>query len=280
MKRILFTTYFLAIALSAYLVAMLVNSGKPKPTSTTNNPSPAIAQTSPAQPLATVKIQPLSPQTPSPAPVPSQATVSVQPQQPSPPKPNPSPSPQPTASVQPQQPSPAKPNPSPSPAKPNPSPSPQPTASASPSIPCELSAYVIDQDPNGVNVRSEPGSNEKIIGNLPTQTEGVMVDITACQGKWVQITNAISDGGNKVEFQGKGWVYASSLGAATTEHETNGTPLYAQSDKNSKILSKLPPNRTVKLLGGSGPWMEVEYEGMRGWLGQYDYCPNPWTSCS
>jgi SH3-like domain-containing protein len=139
---------------------------------------------------------------------------------------------------------------------------------------------MIDKDPKGLNVRSEPGSNEKIIGNLPTQTVGVMVDITACQGKWVQITNAISDGGNKVEFQGKGWVYASLLGAATTEHETNGTSLHAKADKNSKILSKLPPNRTVKLLGGSGTWMEVEYEGVRGWLAQDDYCPNPWTSCS
>jgi SH3-like domain-containing protein len=139
---------------------------------------------------------------------------------------------------------------------------------------------VIDEDPNGLNVRSEPGSNKQIIGNLPTQNEGVMVDITACQGEWVQITNAISDGGGKVEFQGKGWVYAPLLGAATTGHETYGTSLYAKADKNSKILSKLPPNRTVKLLGGSGTWMQVEYEGMQGWLAQYDYCPNPWTSCS
>jgi SH3-like domain-containing protein len=136
---------------------------------------------------------------------------------------------------------------------------------------------VIDKDPNGVNVRSEPGSNGQIIGNLPTQNEGVMVDITACQGEWVQITNAISDGGGKVEFQGKGWVSAPLLGTATKGGETS---LYAQTDKNSKILSKLPPNRTVKLLGGSGSWMEVEYEGKRGWLAQYDYCSNPWTSCS
>jgi SH3-like domain-containing protein len=147
-------------------------------------------------------------------------------------------------------------------------------------VPCELSAYVIDKDPKGLNVRSEPGSNGKIIGNLPTQNEGVMVDITACQGEWVQITNAISDGGGKVEFQGKGWVSAPLLGTATKGNETNGTSLYAQADKNSKILSKLPPNRTVKLLGGSGTWIQVEYEGKRGWLAQYDYCSNPWTSCS
>jgi SH3-like domain-containing protein len=139
---------------------------------------------------------------------------------------------------------------------------------------------VIDKDPKGLNVRSEPGSNKQIIGNLPTQTEGVMVDITACQGEWVQITKAVSDGGNKVEFQGKGWVYAPLLGAATTGHERYGTSLYAQADKSSKILSKLPPERTVKLLGGSGTWMQVEYEGMRGWLAQYDYCPLPWTTCS
>lgn len=43
---------------------------------------------------------------------------------------------------------------------------------------CDVDAYVIDPDPNGVNVRSGPGSSYKIIGNLPKQdVEGIGVHI-------------------------------------------------------------------------------------------------------
>ena len=34
-------------------------------------------------------------------------------------------------------------------------------------VPCDVGAYVIDQDPQGLNVRSGPGKNFDVIGNLP-----------------------------------------------------------------------------------------------------------------
>ena len=33
-------------------------------------------------------------------------------------------------------------------------------------VPCDVSAYVIDKDPNGLNVRSGPGRSYSMIGNL------------------------------------------------------------------------------------------------------------------
>lgn len=151
-------------------------------------------------------------------------------------------------------------------------------ASSAPNVPCEFSAYVIDKDPNGLNVRSGPGSNYPVIGKLDNPDQGVVVEIAACQGEWVQIAKV--DGGDNSKFQGKGWVYASLLGTSTRGYETQGVFLYTKADKNSKTLSKLPPERTVKLLGGSGQWMQVEYQGVRGWLAPGDDCPLPGTTCS
>ncbi len=151
-------------------------------------------------------------------------------------------------------------------------------APSAPNVPCEFSAYVIDKDPNGLNVRSGPGSNHPVIGKLDNPDPGVVVEIAACQGEWVQIAKV--DGGNNSKFQGKGWVYASLLGTSTRGYETQGVFLYTKADKNSKTLSKLPPERTVKLLGGSGKWMQVEYQGVRGWLAPGDDCSLRETSCS
>src|SRR5215213_11970894 len=57
--------------------------------------------------------------------------------------------------------------------------------------PCNLSAYVVDHDPNGLNVRSGPGATFKVVGNLPNQgVEGIGVHITGGSGEWVRIDRA------------------------------------------------------------------------------------------
>ncbi len=143
---------------------------------------------------------------------------------------------------------------------------------------CQLSAYVIDKDPQGLNVRSGPGSNHQVIDNLPTTTAGVMVDITASQGDWVQITLAESP--QKVEFQGKGWVYASMLGTSTRGYGTEGVSVYNSANGNSKVIGRIPSSTGVKLLGCNGVWAFVEYEGLKGWVAPDDQCSSALTTCS
>jgi SH3-like domain-containing protein len=142
---------------------------------------------------------------------------------------------------------------------------------------CQFSAYVNDRGPKGLNVRSAPGSNQRVITKLPRK-DAIFVDIIACEGEWVQISKAESN--DKVEFQGKGWVYAPLLGTSTRGYGTNGVFLYASASINSKKLTRIPADMAVKLLGGDGAWVLVEYKNMRGWLAPEDQCPNPLTTCS
>ncbi len=142
---------------------------------------------------------------------------------------------------------------------------------------CQISAFVIDKDPKGLNVRSGPGTNYKIIGNLPTTQVGVIVDLAASQGKWVQLTKAESP--EKVEFQGTGWVSSQLLGTSTRSYGTDGVSVYSSANPQSSVIGRIPPETGVKLLGCDQEWAMVEYEGLKGWIEPEAQCPNPLTTC-
>lgn len=142
---------------------------------------------------------------------------------------------------------------------------------------CQIDAYVIDKDPKGLNVRSGPGNDYKVIDNLPTTTIGVIVNLTASQGDWVQISKAQSP--QKIEFQGSGWVYAPLLGTSTRGYATKSVSLYPSATTQSKSIGRLPSQRGVKLLSCDRSWALVEYEGAKGWIAPDAQCPNPLTTC-
>ncbi len=143
---------------------------------------------------------------------------------------------------------------------------------------CDIGAYVIDKDPQGLNVRSGPSSNDRVIAKLPTTTLSVMVDITASQGSWVQLSRAESP--EKVEFQGTGWVYAQLLGTNTRGYESGGVSVYPTPNTQSSAIGRIPANTSVKLLGCEQSWAFVEYQGLKGWLTREDQCPVSLTTCS
>lgn len=166
-------------------------------------------------------------------------------------------------------------------AKPKPSGKPVATLQNSPTNAqqtCEISAYVIDKDSKGLNVRSGPGSSYKIMGNLPTNTAGVIVELTAFLGDWVQLTKAQSP--EKVEFQGTGWVYAQLLGTSTRGYGSGGVSVYASANPQSDTVGRIPAATSVKLLGCARSWAFVEYEKIKGWIAPDDQCSNPLTTCS
>lgn len=142
---------------------------------------------------------------------------------------------------------------------------------------CSINAYVIDKDPQGLNVRSGPSSNGKIIDKLPTNTPGVFVDVTASQGDWMQLTKAESP--EKVEFQGTGWVYASLLGTSTRGYGSDGVSVFSNPDTQSSAIGRIPPDTSVKLLGCDRTWAFVEYQALKGWIAPESQCGNPLTTC-
>lgn len=142
---------------------------------------------------------------------------------------------------------------------------------------CQISAFLMDKDPKGLNVRSGPGTNYNIIGKLPTTKVGVIVDLAASQGNWVQLTKAESP--EKVEFQGTGWVSSQLLGTSTRGYGTEGVSVYASANPQSSVMGRIPPETGVKLLGCDQEWAMVEYEGLKGWIEPKAQCPNPLTTC-
>ncbi len=147
-------------------------------------------------------------------------------------------------------------------------------------VPCRFDAYIIDKDPQGLNVRSSPGSNQRVIAKIPTNTEGVIATVSACQGDWVQISQAETIGGKAVFSGKKGWVYAPLLGTSTRGYGSKGGVfVYASPSSQSRKLGKIPATTQVKLLGGNGQWAFVEYKNLKGWLAPEEQCGNPVTTC-
>jgi len=146
---------------------------------------------------------------------------------------------------------------------------------------CNVGAFVIDKDPKGLNVRSGPGTKYRIIDKLPTTYEiaPVEVRIAASVGNWVMITEARDPAEGKIEFQGRGWVYAPLLGTITGGQ--SGIWGYTQPNKNSpKLLATLPSTTIVKLNACNGKWIKIEYGNRKAWLAPQDYCPTLITRCS
>jgi len=142
---------------------------------------------------------------------------------------------------------------------------------------CQISAYVIDKDPKGLNVRSGPGSRYETIGKLPTTTVGVIVDLRASQGDWVKLTKAVSP--EKTEFQGSGWVYTRLLGTSTRGYGSKGVSVYKSASTQSSAIGRIPAETSVKLLSCDRSWALVEYQQLKGWIAPDAQCPNPLTTC-
>lgn len=147
---------------------------------------------------------------------------------------------------------------------------------------CNIGAYVIDEDPQGLNVRSGPGTNYKVIAKLPTDIDiaEVEVRIAASVGNWVMITQAIDPGTDQIKFQGRGWVYAPLLG---TSPAVRGQyiSVYANPRKNSRKVGKIPSNTvTLTLNTCSGEWVKIEHKSIKGWLAPENQCPTLITNCS
>jgi len=145
---------------------------------------------------------------------------------------------------------------------------------------CQTQAYVIDQDPSGLNVRTEPNSESKVIGTLPLYTE---VDVVNYQGNWL-LVSAIDPELQGVEFQEEGWVYASLMGLNVRGYGSGSVSLYAEPDTTSKELGQVASSSAVTFVSCDGEWVKVRQKVrqdiLEGWLEPDQQCAAALTSCS
>jgi len=152
-------------------------------------------------------------------------------------------------------------------------------AAAAPPAACDVTLYVADQDPNGLNVRAEP--NGTILTALKAKTlagpdpgspvNRVDVHVNGAAGAWAAIDTAtlveINGSGETTLFKGQGFVAFSKLGivqfmassAILAEPAANARKLLMYNDPDPEHLPR------VDVLGCSGPYVQLRIHGVIGW---------------
>ena len=178
-------------------------------------------------------------------------------------------------------------------------------------VPCELGAYSIDTDRNGLNVRAEPSTKARVLGTIPPRykfrskseaapPQGYYTEfkVICFKDGWFLIEGA-EPPGKKYEhrpsdypktaptpYPGRGWVASNKVGAnfANGAHRSGWLFQAPNVDAawtrvvdrhGNEISADGGPDR---ILACSGLWALVEKSGTRGWWRHL--CSNQVTNCS
>ena len=160
----------------------------------------------------------------------------------------------------------------------------KPQTIVAPTTRCEIAAYIVDPDPQGLNVRTGPGKQFGVIASIPRGENGVVVSVTGASGDWVLIEGA--DPMDEVQlYKGAGWAYATLLGLDTTAgerelaNENYPVPVYRAPDRKSGVVGKIAAQTPVTLTGCRGSWARIRYKQIEGWLPKDAQCANPVSVC-
>ena len=149
---------------------------------------------------------------------------------------------------------------------------------------CDLPAYVIDPDPQGLNVRSGPGKQFPVIGKIPRSDDAVGVTVIGSTGQWLQVRDALTQSEGEMLFKGPGWVYGPMLAtearAQGYDGPKPGVKGYRAPSAGSAVAGKLPPGLEVKITGCKGSWAQIQSKSLTGWLDGESQCANTLTTCA
>jgi len=142
---------------------------------------------------------------------------------------------------------------------------------------CDLSAYVIDQDAHGLNVRAGPSATAAVVRVVSNAGSGV-VRIRGQSGAWFRVSTIVDAENDRSLFQGDGWVHGSLLGLSVANADPR---LYSRPLLQSRPLARLVAEETeVTLIGCAGHWAQIRAAGRVGWLSPGGQCSNPLTTCA
>jgi SH3-like domain-containing protein len=150
---------------------------------------------------------------------------------------------------------------------------------------CDFHAYVVDADPAGLNVRSGPGKQFAVIGNLPPHEYSVEVRVTGATGQWLRIEGGEKQDTGEVVFRGAGWVFGPMLATQTKNYsgldpEEPRVKVFKQPSLRAAVVTRLPNETEVNLIGCKGRWAQVRHKNLEGWLDPDSQCYSTLTTCS
>ncbi len=151
--------------------------------------------------------------------------------------------------------------------------------------PCDIWAYLGDQDPAGLNVRSGPGKQFAVVGKLPQLEYNITIHVTGATGQWLRIEGAESQDTVEVVFSGAGWVYGPLLATQTKDYSgldpnEPRVKIFREPSLKSAVLIRLPNETEVSLTGCKGEWARVRHKKIEGWLPRDSQCHSTITTCS
>lgn len=142
---------------------------------------------------------------------------------------------------------------------------------------CDFSAYIIDPDPKGTNVRDAPGGTViAVLPHRPENSDIITVKVTGHKKGWLSVI--LHDGK-------KGWIFGKMLGVSLRNYAPDSvTALRCRPEEDAPSLGDIFRDDEVALLGGEGQWALVEYAVpggavMKGWLDPMKQCANPYSTC-
>jgi hypothetical protein len=142
---------------------------------------------------------------------------------------------------------------------------------------CSISAYVIDQDPNGMNVRAAPSAKARVLKVVNGPNSGT-TKVRGYQGGWFRVSEIAAAEEDATLFKGDGWVHGSLLHVDVAGGDPN---LYDGPTRRSQLIKRLSGDQEgVTLVSCSGNWVQVRVLGTLGWLSPAGQCSNPLTTCA
>jgi SH3-like domain-containing protein len=142
---------------------------------------------------------------------------------------------------------------------------------------CNLTAFVIDRDTNGLNVRAGPSTATRVLRTISNEGSAV-ARIIGQSGQWFRVSSIVDAEDDRSLFSGDGWIHASLLGVSVANADPR---LYSRPLRQSRPLARLVPDETlVTLIGCAGDWARVRALGRVGWLSPGGQCSNPLTTCA
>ncbi len=153
---------------------------------------------------------------------------------------------------------------------------------------CEVEGMVIDPDPAGLNVRADASARAEVVGKIPMDPDGTIVEIVDARDGWLQLRGFRPMNADPVKVSG--WVSGRMIATAVrcpeeTPAEDCTVALRKEPESGAAEVRRLATESRLLIVGCRGGWVEGETteanrgERSRGWLEANGQCANPVTSC-